>query len=274
MTPQPADRPFRKRLLPLRLLCPAALALLLCSCGWDGHFTIGPYTTRPNYDSNIKTVKVNIVQNPSMWRVVPVVGLEEQLTKEIVDQIQKVTPWRVVQSGADTELVAMIRSFTLANTVYNQLNERREGEATMVVELRWRDLRTGEMLSRPAPRAMEGVTTTPPLLPGQSNPLAMAAGLPNPQTPISTPESPLSNSTPANMSGGAANQSLGLANTTTPGMAPPAAGGFVLPGGPPGVFVRSITYFRPELGQSLTSAQAQGARSMAVQIVSLMEKGW
>ena len=52
------------------------------------------------------------------------------------------------------ELVAMIRSFTLANTVYNQLNERREGEATMIVELRWRDLHTGELLSRPAARAV------------------------------------------------------------------------------------------------------------------------
>jgi hypothetical protein len=256
----------------LSLVGLAAVALLLPSCSWDGHINILGYSTRPNYGNNIKTVKVNIIQNPTLWRVVPVVGLEEQLTWAIVQKIEQVTPWKVVQDGADTELDGIVRSFTLANTVYSQINERREGEATLVVELRWRDRRTGEILSKPSTRAVGGVTSTPPLLPGQSNPLALAAGLPDAQTPITTPDSPLSNSSPATFAQGAVNQPIGTAGAVTGEEKDTIP--FGAPGALPGAMVRAVAYFRPELGQSLTSAQQNAVTNMATQIVSLMECGW
>jgi hypothetical protein len=57
------------------------------------------------------------------------------------------------------------------------------------------------------------------------------------------------------------------------------------PGGPPlpaapgaapivGTLVRSIADYRPDIGQSISTAQQDNVNQMAVQIVSMMEKGW
>src|SRR5205809_5404254 len=54
----------------------AAVSCLLPACGWDGHFTILGYTTRPNYDLSIRTVYVPIFKNITMVR-----GLEFDLTR-------------------------------------------------------------------------------------------------------------------------------------------------------------------------------------------------
>ena len=40
------------------------------------------------------------------------------------------------------------------------------------------------------------------------------------------------------------------------------------------VTLRSVAHFRPELGESITTALQQNIDRMAVQIVSVMEKGW
>jgi hypothetical protein len=48
-----------------------------------------------------------------------------------------------------------------------------------------------------------------------------------------------------------------------------------LPGPPyPVVLIRSIAHYRPELGETLTTALWKNYDRMAVQIVSMMEKGW
>src|SRR5258705_441667 len=47
----------------LALVSSAALAGLVPACGWDGHFTVLGYTTRPNYHCNIHTVRAPIFQN-------------------------------------------------------------------------------------------------------------------------------------------------------------------------------------------------------------------
>src|SRR5207249_5617323 len=92
------------------------------------------------------TVYVPIFKNYTFRR-----GLEFDLTREVCKQIEQKTPYKVVGScdGADTELVGTI---TMANKnviTRNQLNEIREGETLLAVELVWRDLKTGEILSQP-----------------------------------------------------------------------------------------------------------------------------
>src|SRR5436190_23661824 len=81
------------------------LALLLPSCDWDGHFTILDYTTRPNYDTSIHTVRVPIFENVTMRR-----GLEFDLTRAVIREIEAKTPYKVVSAGcaADTELKGRI----------------------------------------------------------------------------------------------------------------------------------------------------------------------
>jgi hypothetical protein len=143
-----------------------ALALAcLPGCGWDGHFDVFGYTTRPMYDLGIRSVRVPIFKNLSLRR-----NLEYQLTESVIRQIQLATPYRVVQEAncADTELIGTIigRSKNVIN--FNQLGETREAQTTLTVELVWRDMRpgrVGEVLSRPLPGA-PGEPPPPPPPPG------------------------------------------------------------------------------------------------------------
>ena len=127
---------------------PAAAALLLSSCAWDGHFTLLGYTTRPNYDTSIHTIHVPIFKNTTFRR-----GLEFELTRAVIREIEAKTPYKVVAEGcpADTELTGTIVGYTKTVITRNQLNEVREAETLMTVEVIWRDLRTGEVISRPRP---------------------------------------------------------------------------------------------------------------------------
>src|SRR5438874_3848425 len=120
--------------------------LLLPACGEDRNFTILGYSTRPNYDTSIRTVRVPIFKNLTQRR-----GLEFDLTRAIVREIELKTPYKVVAANcdADTELTGTIISYNKNILNRNQLNEVREAETTLAVEVVWRDLRTGEILTRP-----------------------------------------------------------------------------------------------------------------------------
>lgn len=181
--------------------------LCLSACEAGGHFNLLGYTTRPNYDPCIRTVRVPIFKNETFRQ-----GLEFELTKAVIREIESKTPFKVVNAdeSADTELVGKIvgRSKNVVN--FNQLGEVRDAEGTLTVEVNWKDLR-------------------------------VAAG----PDPLSAP--------------------------------------FPLPGGPPmlppstskkKVLVQSMASFRPELGQSLTSAEQTMVNNMAVQIISMMEQPW
>ena len=113
-------------------------ALLLPSCEWDGHFTVLGYTTRPNYDTSIHTVYVPIFKNSTLWR-----GMEFEVTEAVIREIQQKTPYRVVSdcSVADTELTGNIINLTKNRLNITQLNEVREAETVLTVEVVWRDRR-------------------------------------------------------------------------------------------------------------------------------------
>lgn len=159
MTSAQPQRPVsRRRALCLLGLLPCLAALP--SCAGDGNFTILGYTTAPNYDTSIHTVRVPIFKNLSM-RDSTREGIEFQLTQEVVRQIELRSPYKVVGGNcdADTELEGTITAFSKNVINRNQLNEVREAETTMTVEIVWKDLRTGEILSQP-PRKREPL---PPL---------------------------------------------------------------------------------------------------------------
>lgn len=145
----------------------ALLVLLLPSCGWDGHFTILDYTTRPNYDPGVRTVHVPIFENNTFRR-----GLEFDLTRAVIREIEAKTPYKVVSADccADTELKGRIIALNKNLLNRNQLNEVREAETILAVELVWRDLRSGEILSRPR-LGRPGDPLPPPDLPPDAPPL-------------------------------------------------------------------------------------------------------
>jgi hypothetical protein len=130
----------------------AAAVLALSGCAsWDGHLHLFGYTTAPNYDRGIRTVYVPIFENASYRR-----GLEFDLTKAVVREIEWKTPWKVTscREGADTELVGKIVSRMKQPTLFNNIGEIREFSTTLTVEVTWRDLRagsSGDLLSQPKP---------------------------------------------------------------------------------------------------------------------------
>ena len=148
----PNDGPYRAIALCLCLLTP----LVLTSCGWDGQITLLGYTTRPNYDMNIKTVRVPIFKNATFRR-----GLEFELTRAVVREIEAKTPYKVVSDGCpDTELIGTVVFLNKNLLNRNQLNEVREAETVLAAEIIWRDLRSGDILSRP--RQNPGTPPPPP----------------------------------------------------------------------------------------------------------------
>jgi hypothetical protein len=242
-----------------------ALALFMPACESDGNFKLLGYTTRPNYDCRIHTVRVPIFENRTFIR-----GVEFDLTQAVIREIEQKTPYKVVgpYSNADTELTGTVKTFTKALLDVSQLNEVREAETTLAVEVVWRDLRTGEYLTKPVRRP--GQPAMPELLPQRSPRLNNLAG---PVAPTA-PQEPVAAAEPLPGAGG---------------VPPPAA----LPGGgdqlpilpaeapilpelakPPAVVIRAVSSFIPELGQSRTTALQNNVNSIAVQIVSMMETPW
>jgi hypothetical protein len=259
------------------------------------------YSTAPNFDKRYKTIKVKIFKDSTLWTAMPVPGLEFELAEYIVHQIEQITPYKVTDNDPDTELSGRIVDFQQIALNYNQLNEIREVETTLTCAVRWKDLRTGRILSNPSPRNAE---PPPPagLLPGQNDPLNGAMSMPGslmqmelsaaPAFPgtsqgvlddASSPSNTDPNS-PDNSSNGQSstdNSSNGQSSTNQGnvpagfGGGPPVAALGTGNGGYQGaVLVRSLGHYRPELGESIATAQQTNCFRMAEQIVNMMEKAW
>ena len=141
--------------MPIRR-CHAAVAVVLaglglagCEAGGSGHFTFLGYTTRPNYDTCIRSVCVPIfectIQLDETRRQIPF-----DLTRAVIREIEAKTPYKVIsdRNRADTVLTGKIVSLTKGIVNRNQLNEIREAETVLAVGVVWKDLRSGEYLSK------------------------------------------------------------------------------------------------------------------------------
>ncbi len=261
------------------LLLLALSALLLPSCEWDGNFTLLGYSTKPNYDTKYKTVKVNIFKDPTLWAVLPVPGLEMQLTQAIVREIEAKTPYKVVQDNADTEISGTIKSFNKMILNYNQLYEVRECETTLLAQVLWRDLHTGQILTLPGrrfgtgqPLPEEAIALPPSLNPG--SPELVQPGVSTPTSPLNIAGTGIPGT--ATAPAGTSVPGTGLPGTATGGPLPPTVP--TAPGAPVNPLsyqmIRSVAHFRPELGESISTAIQQNVDRMAVQIISMMENPW
>jgi hypothetical protein len=140
-----------------RAIIASALGFFVSAgCQNDGQFTILGYTTRPNYDDSIRTVYVPIFAN-KVFQTTPHRELEMELHRAVIREIEIKTPYKVVSGSdsADTELLGTLLRFNKTLVNRNQQNEVREFEMNIVMELVWRDLRTGKVLSNPRKREPE-----------------------------------------------------------------------------------------------------------------------
>ncbi|HLW67310.1 MAG TPA: LPS assembly lipoprotein LptE [Gemmataceae bacterium] len=138
------------RRLALSLL--GFITVSLSSCSSGGHFEFLGYTTKPNYDDSIHTVYLPVIQNKA-FQAGPLRGLEYELTEELQRQIEMKTPYKIThdRERADTELLGTIIATPKNILNRNQLNEIREGEMVIRVEIVWKNLHTGQVLSAPPP---------------------------------------------------------------------------------------------------------------------------
>jgi hypothetical protein len=185
--------------------------------------------------------------------------LDVDLTKAVIREIEQKTPFKVKQV-ADTELKGTIINVTKVVLAPNQFNYPREVETTLTVEILWKDCRTGELLSKNPRR---------PGVPRELDPREPLLAVPDSPDPRLRPIFP--GATPTLPSDASA--ARGLTPATQPG---PPLDPWDQPEKkrPQPLLLRSVAHFRPELGESLTTALQKNVNRMAEQIVSAMEMGW
>ena len=111
----------------------ATFATMLAGCG---------YTTRPMYPCTIQTVYVPMFESKVFRR-----GLEFQLTEAVIKEIELKTPYKVVRAdNADTTLTGEIKSVRKRVLIQTPEDEPRELETALVVDVQWRDNRTGQVI--------------------------------------------------------------------------------------------------------------------------------
>ncbi len=255
------------------VLACAGFSVVLPACDWDGNFTILGYSTAPNYDPKYKTVRVPVFANKTYRR-----GLEYDLTNAVITQIEEITHMKVVTGQADTELIGTLTMTTKGILSVNQINEVREGEVSITIELVWRDLHTGAILTRPGPRPLDpspfdALAQAGPDFntPGLRTPVPITPPMPPNTTGPNAPLEPIEPSPPE-----ASDPAFRLQPNV---LAPPAVTTSQPrpPGTAPAVIPLKITTtgdYIPELGPSTATAYQTAIHRLAVQIVSAMEKPW
>lgn len=248
--------------LPVWLLC--AVTLVLPACESNGNFSMFGYSTAPNYDPNIHTVYVPIFDNKTFNR-----GLEFDLTDAVIKAIEQETPFKVVHTKecADTELDGTVMSYNKSILNVNQQNEVREAQMGLTVQVVWKDLRTGEVLSGPGGPLSSGPPMGAPAItfPSQPGaPVAGVAGTQQPGTNTATQVAPGNGSTTMPLAGAGG----------IPGTPPGTPGAPATPPAPSPAIATSYFSYVPEVGQSNASAKQKNVQRVAMQIVGMMEQGW
>ncbi len=130
----PAWFSTRRRLLTLGAL--ALLALVTSGCG---------YTQQALYPDDVHTVAVPIFQNRSFYQ-----GLEFDVTEALTKELELRTPYKVVsQDRADTVIEGTILRVSQSRLSRDpDTGLIQEYELTVVVNVEWKNLRTGKTLCR------------------------------------------------------------------------------------------------------------------------------
>lgn len=156
--------------MTLRVAAPlfvAALAAGLAGCQ-NGHLNVLGYTSKPPFDPEIRSVYVPVFKNVAL-QTSPHRGLEVDITQAVIKEITTRSPMKIVSDieRADTELLGTLLKIEKTQLNRNEMNFVREAEITLTVQVVWRDLRTGKVLSnrRPAKAPEAPIPQFDPTLP-------------------------------------------------------------------------------------------------------------
>ncbi|MDY3553118.1 LPS assembly lipoprotein LptE [Gemmata sp. JC717] len=138
------------------------------------------------YDQNIRTVYVPLFNNRE-FQTTPYRGFEVDVTQAVIREIGKTTAFRVTSdpSKADTELLGNVVMIQKMIQNLNQQNQIREAEIQVAVDVVWRDLRDGTILSNPRKPTRPGLN---PQLDGPPVPFDPNVPVPPDRTPLERPE--------------------------------------------------------------------------------------
>ena len=96
------------------------------------------------FEPEIQSVYVPIFTSQSDRR-----GLEFQLTEAVQKEIQMRTPFRIVdEPAADTQLIGKIINTRKRVAGETRNDDPRELQMSLIVEVRWENLKTGEILAQ------------------------------------------------------------------------------------------------------------------------------
>lgn len=114
------------------------------------------------YDCDIRTVYVPTFSNRA-FQTTPYRGIEVDLQRAVVREIGTKTRFKVVSDPerADTELLANVAGIDKTVLNRNQQNLIREADLVLTVDVLWRDLRSGEVLSAPKRGRAPGAVVVP-----------------------------------------------------------------------------------------------------------------
>ena len=117
------------------------------------------------YDPNIRTVYVPLFNNRA-FQTTPYRRMEVDITEAVIREIGKTTTFTVTSDyeRADTELLGNLVAIQKNILNRDQQNQVREGEVVVWVDVVWRDLRDGTILSNPRQRPTPGRTVPNPQL--------------------------------------------------------------------------------------------------------------
>jgi hypothetical protein len=129
------------------------------------------------YDENISTVHVPVFSNRAL-QTTPFRGLEVDITQAVIREIGRTTTFRVISdpSRADTELRGAVVQIQKQIMNRNQQNMVRDGDVIVDVDVVWRDLRDGTILSMP--KKVGPPSIAPIFPPGGPQPLPFDPSLP------------------------------------------------------------------------------------------------
>jgi hypothetical protein len=169
----------RRRFLGLTAAAPLALA------GCRG-LTIFGYQVGAAalYDENISTIYVPVFNNRA-FQTNPFRGIEVSITQAVIREIQVKTPYKICSdpSRADTELLGNVVSIYKNPLNRTQQNTLRDAEVVVTVDVVWRDLRDGRILSSPPKPRLPGTPA-----PADEHPLAFDPTLPPPPPESEKPQ--------------------------------------------------------------------------------------
>ncbi len=119
-----------------KLLIAVFAGLLISGCG--------KYSAQSLYDTDIKTVSIDMFESDSFRR-----GVEFELTQALVDRIGVDTPYKICQDKKESDSLLYGRILSVNERVLNyqrELDRPMQEQLVVVAEVTWKDLRSGKLL--------------------------------------------------------------------------------------------------------------------------------